>query len=157
MKTIGWLLILIGIFILMRVSKGRSYSEIIKDSGDFLRGALTGLTDYQESQKIMSEVLARTGHTNDDVTVNASNNTAAPSPDRSSIAPSGGEMNVTMENSASNKGLAVLNAAKQLAAGANYRYILGSQGPNAYDCSSLIWAAMRKTGMFNGARFTTFE
>lgn len=34
-------------------------------------------------------------------------------------------------------------------------YQLGGTGPNFYDCSGLIWQAMRKIGLYNGPRFTT--
>ena len=34
-------------------------------------------------------------------------------------------------------------------------YRLGSTGPDYYDCSGLIWAAMKQTGIYTGARFTT--
>lgn len=32
-------------------------------------------------------------------------------------------------------------------------YVFGAEGPNAYDCSGLVWDALRKLGLFNGARF----
>lgn len=34
-------------------------------------------------------------------------------------------------------------------------YRLGATGPDYYDCSGLIWQAMRKIGVYKGARFTT--
>lgn len=43
------------------------------------------------------------------------------------------------------------SAMRQL--GTGKPYIFGAQGPNAYDCSGLIWAACRKVGIYNGPRF----
>lgn len=34
-------------------------------------------------------------------------------------------------------------------------YRLGATGPEYYDCSGLVWAAMRNLGIYKGARFTT--
>lgn len=34
-------------------------------------------------------------------------------------------------------------------------YRLGSTGPDYYDCSGLVWVAMRELGIFDGPRFTT--
>lgn len=34
-------------------------------------------------------------------------------------------------------------------------YRLGATGPDYYDCSGLVWRAMRDTGIYKGSRFTT--
>lgn len=34
-------------------------------------------------------------------------------------------------------------------------YRLGTEGPDWYDCSGLIWAALREMGVYDGSRFTT--
>jgi NlpC/P60 family len=34
-------------------------------------------------------------------------------------------------------------------------YVLGSTGPDYYDCSGLIWRAMKNLGIYQGSRFTT--
>jgi len=34
-------------------------------------------------------------------------------------------------------------------------YVLGAVGPDYYDCSGLVWRAMKDTGIYTGARFTT--
>lgn len=34
-------------------------------------------------------------------------------------------------------------------------YVLGATGPDYYDCSGLVWQAMKQIGMYNGPRFTT--
>lgn len=34
-------------------------------------------------------------------------------------------------------------------------YKLGSSGPDYYDCSGLVWRAMKNLGIYNGPRFTT--
>jgi cell wall-associated NlpC family hydrolase len=35
------------------------------------------------------------------------------------------------------------------------KYVWGATGPNAYDCSGLVWRTLVKTGKYNGPRFTT--
>lgn len=35
-------------------------------------------------------------------------------------------------------------------------YRLGATGPDFYDCSGLVWAAMKRMGYYTGPRFTTF-
>ena len=34
-------------------------------------------------------------------------------------------------------------------------YVYGGSGPDYYDCSGLVWAAMKQTGQYTGKRFTT--
>lgn len=41
-----------------------------------------------------------------------------------------------------------------VALGSGKPYVYGAEGPNAYDCSGLVWAACRKIGVYNGPRFT---
>lgn len=43
----------------------------------------------------------------------------------------------------------------RLAAAAGNRYVWGATGPNAYDCSGLVWRACVNLGLYHGGRFTT--
>lgn len=49
---------------------------------------------------------------------------------------------------------ALLNEVMRLGNAAN-GYRLGSTGPSYFDCSGLVWRAMRNLGIYNGPRFTT--
>lgn len=51
---------------------------------------------------------------------------------------------------------ALLNKAVSLAKAAGNRYVFGAEGPNAYDCSGLVWAAAKAIGVYKGERFTTY-
>lgn len=55
--------------------------------------------------------------------------------------------------SGSTTGARVLAEAVRLGTGKKYR--LGATGPDAYDCSGLVWRAMRNVGAYSGPRFTT--
>lgn len=48
-----------------------------------------------------------------------------------------------------------LAVARSLAAKASNKYRWGATGPDAYDCSGLVWRALRETGVYNGVRFTS--
>jgi cell wall-associated NlpC family hydrolase len=39
--------------------------------------------------------------------------------------------------------------------GAGKPYLLGAEGPDAYDCSGLVWRALYVNGTYTGQRFTT--
>jgi cell wall-associated NlpC family hydrolase len=39
--------------------------------------------------------------------------------------------------------------------GAGKPYVFGATGPDAYDCSGLVWKSLRVNGTYTGARFTT--
>lgn len=48
----------------------------------------------------------------------------------------------------------IFNAVTQLG-DASGKYVWGATGPDAFDCSGLIWNALGKTGVYKGPRFTT--
>ena len=50
-------------------------------------------------------------------------------------------------------GSALLATMQQL--GNGKPYVWGATGPNGYDCSGLVWAAMKQLGIYTGPRFTT--
>lgn len=49
---------------------------------------------------------------------------------------------------------ALVTAARDLGGKAK-GYLWGATGPNYYDCSGLMWAAMKQTGQYTGSRFYT--
>lgn len=54
----------------------------------------------------------------------------------------------------SNNGEKVLLEAQTLGTAAK-GYQIGGTGPDYYDCSGLVWKALKETGIYNGSRFTT--
>jgi len=52
-------------------------------------------------------------------------------------------------------GNAVLTEMHRLAQAANNTYVYGATGPNGYDCSGLVWRALKNIGIYTGSRFTT--
>lgn len=55
----------------------------------------------------------------------------------------------------STQGHALVTEMHNLAAAAQNRYVMGATGPNAYDCSGLVWRAMYTLGIYKGPRFTS--
>lgn len=51
------------------------------------------------------------------------------------------------------RGLQLL--AKARALGTGKPYVWGATGPGSYDCSGLVWRAMKELGIYTGMRFTT--
>lgn len=58
--------------------------------------------------------------------------------------------------SQSANGDSLVTEMKRLAAIAQNRYIFGAEGPAGYDCSGLVWRALKNLGIYTGSRFTTF-
>lgn len=129
--------VLVGMIIMRQSIKGRALKDIPGDIGDMLRGAATSLQSPSNGADIIKQVLSRTGQV--------------------SSAVSGVTVDSVTGNIASSdsQGAAILMAMKQLAAACNNRYVWGASGPNGYDCSGLVWAAMKQIG-YTGLRFTTY-
>ena len=140
-NTIAWLLVILGVFILRQVSKGRHLQDIPGDMGGLLTALIEGDTAG------MTAVLARTGDSNTAPSANAPTGTAGATPTDPAVLTTGG----------SSTGLAVLAAMHTLAQAANNRYVWGGQGPNSYDCTGLVWAACKQVGIFTGPRFVCYN
>jgi cell wall-associated NlpC family hydrolase len=125
MTTIGWVFIAVAIFLFRQVSQGR-VGNIVEDLGDAFTAIVSG------DSKTLSEVVSRTGTSNDAV-LPATEGTAG----QSGLGATG-----------------LLAAAKRRGAAAK-GYRLGATGPDYYDCSGLVWQAMKDVGAYKGARFTT--
>lgn len=134
MTTIGWVFILVGLIVMRQSINGRTLSNIPSDIGTILRGAATSLQSPTEGATIIKDVLALKG----------TNGVA--------VAAGSAQSNTIV---AAAQGSSLLAEMKRLAAAANNRYVWGATGPNGYDCSGLVWAAMRNLG-YSGLRFTTY-
>ncbi len=61
----------------------------------------------------------------------------------------------TATGTASAIGSTLLSEMKRLAVIADNTYSLGTTGPKSFDCSGLVWRALRNLGTYSGSRFTT--
>ena len=127
MNTLGYVFILVAALIIRGVTKGRGLTQLPGDLAEMFTALVTS------DQKALGAVLARTG------------DSATPATSTTTSGPAG-------TTSGTDAGL--LAAAHQLATAAGNKYVYGASGPAAYDCSGLVWAAMRTQG-FTGPRFTT--
>lgn len=126
MDTLAWLMILMGGLIINGVRKGRVL-ELPEDLRDFFIGAITG------DIAALKEVNARTG---EGVTAST----------------------VTLDSVEYGVGSGTLvQEMQRLAKEAGYDYVWGgeSSGEGGYDCSGLVWAALKSLGYYDGARFTS--
>jgi len=133
-QTVGLTLVLGGGLILRQVAVGRAH-YLRTDLRDMATAVFTANTGA------LTEVAARRGS-------NLPDSSAV-----SSVVTSGAAAAVSQIQNASQSTLAV--EMHRLAAIANNTYVYGAQGPNAYDCSGLVWAAMHNLGYYSGPRFTT--
>lgn len=140
MSTVGILAILIGAWFVRQVAVGR-VKETRTDATDTLNAVL-GNGDIKE-------IMSRRGSS---VTPFGNATTGSPTP------VGGGDVTTVngLANTGSNAGGAVLREARRLGGAAKNRYVYGATGPNAYDCSGLVWRALRNTGVYTGMRFTTY-
>jgi cell wall-associated NlpC family hydrolase len=126
MKTIAYLCILLALLIIRGVTKGRGITELPGDLASMFTALVTS------DQKGLAAVLARTGDANTPTV--AAGSSAAPG------------------TATGTGGTGLLANAQRLAAAAGNKYRWGATGPDAYDCSGLVWAALGKPGL----RFTTY-
>lgn len=127
MNTIGYLLIFFGGLAIRQLSRGRAM-DIGKDLGDAWIAIATG------DGAALKEIADRSGNALDTgpiVGSAANGDTGAGTPATGLVA--------EMEK--------LGKAAKG--------YRLGSTGPDYYDCSGLVWRAVKNLGYYNGIRFTT--
>ena len=140
MTTFGWILILTSVIIVRLAIAGRDVTTLPGDLGDLIIAAVQGRYDD------VSEVLARTGASYEAVG-------GAVTGSEAGRATGGTFGTATGSSGSSSNGLRVLNATVKRGSGRTY--VLGATGPNSYDCSGLVWQAMRDVGVYDGPRFTT--
>ena len=131
MTTVGYIGVLLGLFVIRQATKGRSLGDVPGDMAALLVAVVTGDTNA------MQEVLARKGEQTSDPNTTAGT---------AGSTPAAGDANA---------GQRVLSAMIDLAQKANNRYVWGGTGPDGYDCSGLVWAAMKQAGVYTGPRFNT--
>lgn len=133
MKAVGYALIALAVFLYYEGFKGRALPDVLTDIKDIGKGTVTG--DYDA----IMEVIGREGTLGDETS--------------EAGAPVKGA-GVVGKGATTRSGSAVLGRAKTLGSAAK-GYRLGATGPEYYDCSSLIWRAMKDTRVYLGPRFTT--
>lgn len=134
MNTFGLIFILSGFLLGRQVVVGR-VKETPEDLRDMTLGLLSG--DFSSLQT----TLARRG---ENVSPDVSGTVAAG-------ASGGTALNSLLSNPLSNGLLGEVINLGSRAKG----YRLGATGPDYYDCSGLVWQAMRNLDLFHGSRFTT--
>lgn len=128
MSPVGFILVIGAVFALRSVAVGRT-TDIPSDAKDIV------LAFAHADMGSVGEVLSRRGEPQ---TVGAGSDVVAvdaPAP--------------TSPNAS-----ALVNECIRLGSAAK-GYVWGATGPDGYDCSGLVWRAMRNLGMFKGVRFTT--
>jgi cell wall-associated NlpC family hydrolase len=129
MSTLGYVLIAVAALALRSVLKGRA-ANIAEDLGDTFVAVIRG------DVPTLREINARTGES-----------TTAPQAVPTTPGASGDAV-----FQSSTGGAIYANALKL---GKGKRYGWGATGPNAYDCSGLMWRACIAASAYHGARFTT--
>lgn len=132
MSTVAWIFILVAVVVMRGVAKGR-VMDLPGDLRDMFIAGLRGDTDA------LKEVAGRTGTGLTVEPVQA----ATDSPDNS--------------DSTSVSSNTLIVEARKLAAAAHNKYRWGATGPDAYDCSGLVWrVCVNQLGSKRvGSRFTT--
>lgn len=136
MKTLGYLFILMAIFVGQAVARGRS-DKITTDLSDGFLALIRGDTDA------LGEVLSRTG---EGLTASQADLDKYEARTGMGDAPSAG-MGSSSPGSIGKAAMARGDKAK------GYRWT--ATGPDYYDCSGLMWRACQDAGVFTGPRFTT--
>ncbi len=130
--AIGYLLIAVAILVIRQVAVGRT-DELPGDIRDFVVGLTTG------DMAAVGEVSKRRGE-----------NVPASSLGDAGTPPIGLQDYPGM----SVRNAAFARAVMQLGDSAR-GYKWGAEGPDYYDCSGIIWAALRHANIYRGSRFTT--
>jgi cell wall-associated NlpC family hydrolase len=127
MDAVAYAMIVAGALLVREVAVGRA-ANTVDDVRDLFVAALRG------DMNALRTVVSRRGK---------------------NLAVVGGDVSAGTSTTATGLGATVLAKAHELATRANNTYVYGATGPNAYDCSGLVWRALKDTGIYTGARFTT--
>lgn len=145
MTAFGWVLILLGALFVRQAAIGRAV-DLPGDTSDAFTDLVRGDWDG------LAEVTGRRGES---VPLPASAGAVEdPGAFGSGSGGFGGSFG-SAPTSPTVAGGSLVSEMQRLAKGANYRYVWGATGPNGYDCSGLVWRAMKNLGIFTGSRFTT--
>jgi hypothetical protein len=126
MKTMGWFFILISVLILRGIKNGR-VKELPDDMKDTFIAGMTG--DFNA----LSEISNRKGE-----------GLSVP------------DFNLYSIEFGGNPNNNLIGEMKRLANQAGNKYVWGGESlsEGGYDCSGLVWAALKSMGKYNGSRFT---
>lgn len=130
MNTVGYIFIMLAAVIIRAINKGR-VENLPGDLSDFFTAIFTG------DSALLKEVSGRTGKG-----LEASDPAAIPATQSTS-----GESGFADSN-------AFIAEAKKLGSVAK-GYSWGRTGPDYYDCSGLMWRALKNLGVYKGIRFTS--
>ena len=133
MNTIGYLFIMVAFILIRAISRGR-VENLPEDIRDTFTAIFTG------DAESLKEVANRTG-----TGLEAAQGLTGPATDGAVAA---------ADPSGSTAGNSLLMEMKKLGSSAQ-GYSLGRTGPDYYDCSGLVWRAVKNLGIYNGPRFTT--
>jgi len=139
METVGVGMIAVGSVMLRQVMVGRATS-LATDSRDLATALLRG--DFTA----LSDVTGRRG--------SVFSTGVASTLDSGGSAGTFGTFTVP-DAATTQAGSDLISEMKRLATIANNRYVLGTEGPGAYDCSGLVWRALTDLKLWSGPRFTT--
>lgn len=149
MNTIAWILVLVSVLLGRAVYKGR-----VLNIGEDLSDAFLALIS-SDTEKL-KDVLSRTGESNTAIGANLNifqNSLDAIGGPAVGIAQGIDKGLGSIQNKAN---ASVALAAIMLGERAKgYRW--GATGPDYYDCSGLMWAAMKLAKVYNGKRFNTAD
>lgn len=138
MQAFGILMILGGLMLGRQIFTGR-VKETASDARDITLSVLTG--DFER----LGNVLSQRG---ENVPADVSSVVAA---DTSAGASTQESLEGLLLNPIRASLLAEMVALGNKATG----YVWGATGPTTYDCSGLVWVALKNLGAYNGSRFTT--
>lgn len=129
MKAIGYALIALSIFLYWEGFKGRALTDVFQDMKDITRSLVS--LDFDG----VTEAASRSGTLTDDDSEIAKTTSRV------------GKGSATAD--------AIVKRSKELGSRA-IGYRLGASGPGFYDCSGLIYRAMKDVGYYDGPRFATY-
>lgn len=130
MPIAGLVLIIVGGFVMKEVIVGRTSSV------------------FSDAKTIGSGII------NFDMGSVASTLTNVSATDTASASLGSGLADAVSEANGTATGSSLLNEVQSLGSSAK-GYELGATGPSYYDCSGLVWQALRTLGLYDGPRFTT--
>lgn len=146
MNTLGWVLILIAVLMARAVYKGR-----VMNMGQDLSDAFLALVSSDTAQ--LKEVLSRTGDSNTPSVADFSQWVDLSKQVAPAVAVGNGVGSMVDQMEAKMNSSLVLAAAILGSKAKGYRW--AANGPDYYDCSGLMWQAMKLAHLYSGTRYNT--
>lgn len=147
MNTLAWVLIFVAILMVRAVYKGR-----VLNMGEDLSDAFLAVINSDTGK--LKEVLSRVGDSNTasgvDISIFQPSLDAIGKPAIGVARGAGDLINELEARANTSVGLAAVMLGSKAK---GYRW--GASGPDYYDCSGLMWAAMKLAKVYSGSRFNT--